>query len=282
VTYSLATPIFADVQEGSLLIDVEDVARKITARTSAIVPVHYGGRPADIARLREHAGDIPIIEDAAHACGAEYKGQRCGSLGDMACFSFHAVKNLATGDGGALVLNDPVLAERAKRLRWLGIDRATWDRTEADRSYWWQYFVDEIGLKCQMNDIAAALGLVQLKKLPAANRRRRDIARQYTQGLEDLDWLQTPPPDTADSISSWHIYCIHCQSRDHLSVYLQSKGIETGVHYRPIHLYSCYGNRPHLPVAERVFERILSLPMHPRLSDEDVEYIIDAIRSFEP
>jgi perosamine synthetase len=228
------------------------------------------------------AGDIPLIEDAAHACGTEYKGRKAGILGNLACFSFHAVKNLATGDGGALVNHDSALMERAKRLRWLGIDRGTWDRTGADRSYWWQYFVDEIGLKCHMNDIAAAIGLVQLQRLPATNARRRQIAEMYTAGLGDLPWLRTPLRDTPDSVSSWHIYCIQVEGRDDLNVYLQERGIGTGVHYKPIHLYTCYGNQPPLPQAEGAFERILSLPMHPGLTDGDIQYVIETIRSFRP
>src|SRR5690606_18533303 len=173
---------------------------------------------------REIAGGIPIIEDAAHAAGSVYKGKRCGSLSELACFSFHAVKNLAMGDGGALTTSDQALAERAKRLRWLGIDRGTWGRTAADRSYWWQYFVDEIGLKCHMNDIAAAIGLVQLRKLEAHNQRRLEIARQYTEGLRDLPWLRLPPADTDEYKSSWHIYWIQCDGpegmRDDLNVFL--------------------------------------------------------------
>jgi perosamine synthetase len=233
-------------------------------------------------RLSEVAGDIALIEDAAHACGAEYKGRKAGTLGELACFSFHAVKNLATGDGGALVTSNQSLMERAKRLRWLGIDRGTWDRTGADRSYWWQYLVDEVGLKCHMNDITAAIGLVQLRKLKETNARRSQIAEMYTTGLQDLPWLKTPPMDTPDSRSAWHIYCIQVPDRDDLNVYLQDKEIGTGVHYRPIHTYACYGNRPHLPRAEKVFERILSLPMHPGLTDDDVSYVIDMIRSFRP
>jgi perosamine synthetase len=281
VAYNLATPIFADVDPDTLAIDLDDVARRITPRTRAIVPVHYGGRPVDMDRLRQVAGDIPLIEDAAHACGAEYKGRKAGTLGDLACFSFHAVKNLAMGDGGALVTRDQALMERAKRLRWLGIDRGTWDRTGADRSYWWQYYVDEVGLKCHMNDIMAAIGLVQLRKLPDTNARRRQIAEMYTAGLHDLSWLKTPPMDTPDSQSSWHIYCIQVEARDDLNVYLQEKEIGTGVHYSPIHLYACYGNRPSLPIAESLFKRILSLPMHPGLTDDDVDRIISVIRSFD-
>jgi perosamine synthetase len=189
VAYRLAMPIFADVDPHTLSIDLEDVRRKITSRTRAIIPVHYSGRPIDLDALKEIAGGIPIIEDCAHATGARYKGRSVGSIGDIGCFSFHAVKNLAMGDGGALTLNDQQWMERCKRLRWLGIDKGTWDRTAVDKSYWWQYFVDEIGLKCHLNDIAAAIGLVQLRRLQAMNARRREIARQYTEAFSQYDFI---------------------------------------------------------------------------------------------
>jgi perosamine synthetase len=281
VAYNLATPIFADVDPVTLSIDIEDVKKKISVRTKAIIPVHYGGRPVDMDSLKEVAGDIPIIEDAAHACGGEYKGKKCGSLGDIGCFSFHAVKNLAMGDGGALTLNNKAMFERAKRLRWLGIDKGTWDRTGADRTYWWQYLVDEIGLKCHMNDIAAVLGLVQLKKLESMNTRRREIAMKYMEAFNDIDWIETPLGDTKNYKSSWHIYCIKCKKRDDLSEYLQKNGVMTGVHYKPIHTYTCYGNTPSLPVAERVFQKILSLPMYPGMSNKDVEKVIETVISFK-
>ncbi len=280
VAYNLATPIFADVDPKSLLIDFKDVERKITMRTKAIIPVHYSGRPVDMDKLREIAGDIPIVEDAAHACGATYKGKKCGSLGDLGCFSFHAVKNLATGDGGMLVLNNPKWYERAKRLRWLGIDKGTWDRNKVDKSYWWQYDVKEIGLKCHMNDITAAIGLVQLKKLDKMNARRKQIADMYSEGLRNIEEVDLPPQDDDIFQSSWHIYHIKAEDRDKLSVYLQDKGIATGVHYRPIHTYKCYGNTPVLPVAEKVFPKILTLPMYPSLSDDEIDYIIGSIANF--
>jgi perosamine synthetase len=284
VAYNLATPIFADVDEKTLDIDLEDVKRKITRRTKAIIPVHYGGRPCNMDALKEMAGGkMVIIEDAAHACGAEYMGKKCGSLGDIGCFSFHAVKNLAMGDGGALTLNDKEMYERAKRMRWLGIDKGTWDRTKADKSYWWEYLVDEIGLKCHMNDIQAAIGLVQLKKLASMNKRRREIVKMYNEGFKNIDWIETPPEDTDEYKSSWHIYCVKVNviDRNDLSAYLERNGIGTGVHYKPIHTYLCYGNRPSLPIAERVFKRILSLPMHPGLSDDDVKRIIGTIKRFQ-
>ena len=280
VAYNLAMPIFADVDPKTLGIDLDDVEKKITPRTKAIIPVHYGGRPVDMEKLKDIAGDIPIIEDAAHACGGLYKSKKCGSLGDIGCFSFHAVKNLAMGDGGALTLNNKEMAERAKRLRWLGIDKGTWDRSEIDKSYWWEYFVDEIGLKCHMNDIMAAIGLVQLEKLEEMNARRREIASMYTESFKDLDWIEMPPADESDYISSWHIYCIKVKQRDELSVYLQENEIATGVHYKPIHLYKCYGNKPVLPVAERLFQQLLSLPMYPGMTNNDVEKVTDTVRAF--
>ena len=280
VMYNRATPIFADIDERTLNIDIDDVARKITPHTKAIIPVHYGGRPVDIDKLRAVAGRIPIIEDAAHACGSEYKGHKCGSLGDLACFSFHAVKNLATGDGGAIALNDKAMSNHAKRLRWLGIDKGTWDRTDNNRAYLWDYAVDEIGYKAHMNDINAAIGLVQLRKLDQMNQRRREIARRYTEGLSDLQWVQIPTQDNPDSKSSWHIYCVQVDHRDDLNAFLGQQGIGTGVHYRPIHTYKCYGSQPPLPKAERAFNKILSLPMHPGLTDDEVDYIIDQFHDF--
>jgi perosamine synthetase len=276
VRYNMAEPIFADV-DNDLLIDLEDVARKITKRTKAIIPVHYSGRPVDMDRLKDIANGIPIVEDAAHAAGAVYNGRRCGNLGTMGAFSFHAVKNLAMGDGGAITTNDKELYERAKKLRWLGIDKSTWVRSDQNRSYWWEYSVDEIGLKCHMNDISASIGLVQLSKLDGMNAQRKEIAERYTAGLIGV---KTPMMDTDDSKSSWHIYCVRSKRRNDLSVYLKDKGIMTGVHYKPIHLYKCYGNIPTLPNAEKCFEEILSLPMHPGLTNNEIDTVIEAINSF--
>ncbi len=280
VAYNLGTPIFADCDPMTLNVDLADVARKITRRTKAIIAVHYAGRPVDMDALVDVAEDIPIVEDAAHACGAVYKGNRAGSLGDIAAFSFHAVKNLATGDGGALTFSDGAWDARARKLRWLGIDKTTWDRTALDRKYWWQYTVDEIGLKCHMNDITAAIALVQLQKLERHNARRRQIADRYFARLEGLATIKLPPPDDEDYQSAWHIFRISAQRRDDLSVYLRDQGINTGVHYTPIHTYGCYGNRPYLPVAEQLQHEILSLPMYPDLTDADVDRIAGLIREF--
>lgn len=280
VAYNLATPIFADVDPVTMNIDLADVERKVTIRTKAIIPVHYSGRPMDIDALKEVADGIPVIEDCAHATGAKYKGRPVGGLGDIGCFSFHAVKNLAMGDGGVLTMNDRAWYERAKRLRWLGIDKGTWDRTEQDKSYWWQYHVDEIGLKCHMNDIAASIGLVQLDKLPQSNARRKEIVDMYFAGLCDIAEVELPLEDDEVYQSSWHIFCIKCEARDDLSVFLRDNGVATGVHYTPIHTYKCYGNRTYLKSAESLQHRILTLPLYPSLTSDEVQYVIDKIREF--
>jgi len=263
-------------------IDPYDVERKITTRTRAVIIVHYGGRPVDFDSMRAVCKEIPIIEDAAHACGAAYKGKKCGALGDMACFSFHAVKNLPMGDGGALILRNQRFAERAKKLRWLGIDKGTWDRTDYDLKYWWEYQVEEIGLKCHMNDIQAAIGRVQLEKLDQNNRRRKQLAEMYHERLSDVSWLSLPPMDDGAFYSSWHLFWIKThKDRNRLSVYLDKNGITAGVHYKPIHLYRCFGNTSRISMAEEIFEQILSLPMHLKLSDDDVDYICEKIRGFD-
>jgi len=279
VAYNLATPIFVDVDE-NLSMDIEDLKRKITPKTKAIMVVHYSGRPADMDKIKEVAGNIPIVEDAAHAVGSKYKGSKCGSLGNLGCFSFHAVKNLTMGDGGAITTNNKEFYERAKRLRWLGIDKGTWDRTDDNKSYWWEYDVTEIGLKCHMNDISAAIGLVQLKKIDYLNSFRRQVASIYDAELKDIEQIKTPIKDTEDYKSSWHIYCIKCKDRNDLSYYLKQKGIATGVHHKPVHLYKCYNNIPSLPESEKQFKNILSLPMHTRLTMEDVNKIVSEIKSF--
>jgi len=275
-----AVPVFADVNRETLNIDIDDVQRKISSRTRAIIPVHYGGWPVKMDELLEIAGEIPVIEDCAHATGSMYRGQPAGSMGIMGCFSFHAVKNIAMGEGGAIVMNDPSMARRAIKLRWLGIDRETWSRSQLGKPYWWEYSIDEIGVKSHMDDIHAAIGLVQLEKLEQANNRRRRITRLYRAGLSDMEQLDMPPLEDSESVSSWHIFEIKADRRDDLNVYLGSRGISTGVHYKPLHLYPCYGTQPSLPVAEEVFRRILTLPLYPDLTDEEVCTVIDAVREF--
>jgi len=286
ILYSGGVPVFADIEPYTLNIDPEDVKRKITERTRAIVIVHYGGHACDMDQILTIAKEnrLKVIEDAAHACGGKFRGQMLGSLGDFGCFSFHAVKNLATGDGGMIATNDAEADNRLRKLRWMGISRNTWDRSER-KGYSWEYNVEELGFKYHMNDITAALGLVQLAKLEKNNARRRYLAERYTCLLSDIEWIEKPV-EKDYTRSAWHNYVIKVVSpvdRYPLMEHLKAHGISTGMHYIPNHLYQMY--RPYvngpLPVTESVWKRLITLPLFPDLTDEQQDMIVDIISSYK-
>lgn len=295
VRYTGATPVFVDLCERSLNLDPEDLERKVTPRSRAVVAVHYGGDPCDMAAVLDVARrrGLFVVEDAAHAMGTEVDARRtkAGSLGDVGCFSFHAVKNLATGDGGMLVTDREDVFRHARRLRWMGIDKDTWDRTEDAEEkartgirryagYHWYYEVAELGFKCHMNDITAAIGLVQLGKLDAANARRREIRSRYDLALAGLPGLETPAPQPFPSAS--HNYVVRLDRRDDLNVHLRDRRIASGVHYLPVHLQPYYRERyaADVPVTDRVWKRLLTLPMYPDLAEEDFLRVVGAVREF--
>jgi perosamine synthetase len=284
ILYNGATPVFADIQPDTLNIDPEDVERKVTAKCRAIVVVHYGGHPCDLDRIRAIAAahGLVVVEDAAHAAGAAYRGAPIGSLSPLTCFSFQPVKNLATGDGGMITLADPDWDARLRRLRWMGITKDTWTRSQGgDASrYAWEYDVDEVGFKYHTNDIMSAIALVQLERLAETNGRRRRICALYDEGLRGLDWLQLPV-ERAGVVSARHNYVVRCDSRDRLAAWLREHRVATGMHYVPNHLHAVY--RPYatpLPVAEREWTRVLTLPVYPALTDAEVHYIVDVIRRY--
>lgn len=284
VEYCGGTVVFADVNEDTLSLNLDDVERKISDNTRAIIPVHYGGHPVDLDRLKAITSgrDITIIEDAAHACGAYYKGQRIGSTSPLTCFSFHAVKNLTCGEGGAVATNDDVWAKKLREQRWMGISKDTYTRSARDRVYAWQYWVNDLGHKYHMNDMAAAMGLVQLKRLEENNRARRAVAERYTEAFADCGWIDTPTEHT-DVFSSWHIYCIQVPDRDRLVGHLKRHNIAPGVHYYPVHMHPYYAkSNAQCPIAEEVWKRIMSLPVYPDMSDAQVDRVIDAVLAFEP
>ncbi|MBI1833790.1 MAG: DegT/DnrJ/EryC1/StrS family aminotransferase [Candidatus Andersenbacteria bacterium] len=282
--YVGATPVFADVEEDTLTLDPEDVRQKITMRTRAIIPVHYGGTPADMERLMTIAteANIPVIEDAAHACGSSYQGKRIGTHGNLTCYSFHAVKNLAMGDGGMIIPRSEEEALMLKRLRWVGIDKDTWARENRnDARYDWYYEIKEVGYKYHPNDISSALGLIQLAKLEAGNAKRREIASAYRNELKKYPWvklLQLRP----DSVTSQHNFVIRVPEREPLRQFLAHRLISTGVHYMPLTKHPLF--EPYtvsLPVTDRVAEEILSLPIYPDLTKEDFTRIIQAFADFD-
>ncbi len=276
ILYEGLHPVFADVDQASGNLSVESVKQKITDRTRAVIVVHYGGYPADIDELYAlaRANDIAVIEDCAHACGATYKGRRIGSHGDFHAFSFHAVKNLPMGDGGALTIRSSDHDARLRRLRWLGIDKDTFRRTTS-RSYDWEYDVPEVGFKYHMNDVEAAIGLAQLQFLDRENARRAEIASLYREGLTGTAGVDLPP-SSDDRTSSFHLFPIRVDNRDALIEKLKSEAIGAGVHYRRNDEYPMY-ERSDLPGAELFSSRVLSLPMHMCLTDDDVHRVTHTI-----
>lgn len=285
ILYNRSEPVFCDIEPDTLNMDLKEIKKNITGKTRAIITVHYGGHPCDMDAITDLARskNIKVIEDAAHACGSEYKGRKIGTLGDIACFSFHAVKNLATGEGGMITTNDKAVYERLKKIRWLGITKGTWDREEREdyeKKYSWYYEVDEVGFKYHMNDIPAAIGIVQLKKLDSLNKKRRSVADKYNRAFKGLKWIETPV-EREYAKSATHNYVIKTDDRDRLNLYLQGKGISTGVHYIPNYHYKMYREyRADCPVAEKVWKRLLTLPLYPDLSDVDSDSIIKAIKEF--
>lgn len=287
VSYVGATPVFAEIDKHTLNISPADIERKITDKTKAIIVVHMGGHPCDMDSIHElaHSKGIKVVEDAAHACGAEYKGKRVGSVSDITCFSFHAVKNLTTGEGGAITCNSEWMNRKLRELRWVGISRDTWIRSSNEKVYAWQYFVDKVGYKYHMNDMQAAIGLVQMGKLDQLNGRRREIAERYRTELKDLEWIELPE-EQPGTRSAWHLFQIKFQEetlRDRMISHLQEHNIATGVHYYPCHLHPIYLHlKSVVPLSSEIWKRILTLPIHPNVTEEDQSRIINRIRAFNP
>lgn len=283
ILHAGARPVFADIEPDTLTLDPVDVARRIGPGTRAILVTDYGGHPADLDALMGIAADhgIPCVEDGAHATGARYRGRPVGSIATATAFSFHAVKNLAMGEGGAVTTQDEELADHIRRLRWFGIDRDTWSRT-TDSRYAWDYDVSEIGFKAHLSDVAAAIGLVQLDRLPALDSARRRLVDRYRAGLGDLEWLELPI-ERADVQRAWHLFAVRLDDRDRLIDHLAALGIASSVHYRPTHLLAAYqAFATPLPVTEAVWIRLVTLPLFADLSDADQDRVIDAVRSFRP
>ena len=285
ILYAGGIPVFVDIEPDTLNIDPELIELSITEKTKAVIVVHYGGHSCKMDRINQIAKkhNLLLIEDVAHGTGGKYKTSMLGSIGDFGCFSFHAVKNLATGDGGMLTCKNDEYANRARKLSWMGISRGTWDRVDGEE-YSWKYDVEELGFKYQMNDIAASIGLVQLSKLDEVNEIRRHLAERYSEGLGDLDWIKVPK-EKEYAKSSWHNYVIKVNDstiRNPLIDHLKNSGISTGMHYIPNHLYTMY--KPYvkqsLPIAEKLWQELITLPLFPDLSVQDQDRIISSIRDF--
>lgn len=281
-----AKPVLVDVLPDTLCMDPEAAERAVTQRTRAVIPVHYGGHPADLDAfdaLAERHG-LHLIEDAAHAVPATYRGVTIGSRSTFAAFSFYATKNLTTAEGGALT-GDPERLDEARVIGLHGMSRDAWKRF--DRAGSWRYDVVLPGFKYNMTDIQAALGIHQLRRLEAFHARRREIAALYGAAFGDRPALE-PPVERPDVSSAWHLYVLRVRpealtiDRDRFIVELKQRNIGTSVHYVPLHEMSFYATKygfsaGDFPVAHDAGERIVSLPLDPGLSTDDVDDVIAAV-----
>ncbi len=282
-----ARPVLADVSADTLNIDPERVAAAISPRTRAIIPVHYAGHPVDLDALGTlaEARRLVLVEDAAHAIPATYKGRPVGSGANPVAFSFYATKNLTTGEGGMLT-GDPDFLARARVVSLHGMSRDAWKRYDKGGS--WFYEVVLPGFKYNMTDIQAALGLWQLRKLAHHQKRRHAVVSQYDEGFADDPALERPVT-RRDVEHAWHLYVLRLRTdalridRDRFIAELAERNIGTSVHFIPIHLHPYYRDRygyapEHFPVAYENYRRMLSLPLNPRLTDQDVADVIEAVR----
>ena len=288
ILHAGATPVLADVREDDYNIDVDGIERKITPRTKALMPMHYGGQPCRMDELQALADrhKLRVIEDAAHAIGARYRGQPIGALTDAAVFSFYPIKSITTGQGGMLTTNDADLADRVRLLSLHGLSKNAWNRYSKGGSA--EYQVLAPGFNYAMTDIQAALGIHQLKRLEAFQARRTHIANQYNALFADLPELIRPPM-RGEIVHAWHLYPIRLQldrlriNRAQFIEELRERGIGTSVHFIPIHLHPYYREALSLgpgdfPVTEAIYEGLISLPIYPRMEDAGVERVAAAVR----
>jgi len=263
VIYNGGKPVFVDVKEDSLCIDTESIKKNINEKTKVVLPVHFAGFPCDIEEISDLCNNhkLELVEDAAHAVGTKFSGKKIGSHGVAVCFSFHPIKNLAMPNGGAITLNSKKAQKFKKNLnslRWCGI---------SDRKMW-TYDVKNLGWNFYMNEISAGIGIQQLKKIEWMNKIRKEIAKKYSENLV----FDTKIPFNKDCC--YHIFWILVKNRNRFMKKMLKKGIETGIHYLPIHKMSYYNSKKTLRKTERASSQIVSLPIHPNLTKEEVEWII--------
>jgi perosamine synthetase len=269
VIYNGGIPIFVDVEPDTLCIDPQLIKKSITKKTRVILPVHLGGMPCNLDEISFlcNGTNITLIEDAAHAAGSSYKNRKIGQHGMAVCFSFHPVKNLAMPTGGAITLNGKAskkFNEKLKSKRWCGISNRQGVK----------YDVKELGWNYYMNEFSAAIGIEQLKKLDRLNVKRKNVAKRYHDEIN----LETKMPFNSEC--SYHYYWILVNNRENFMVKLNENGIETGIHYLPIHKMKFYKNKIKLPVTENAGKHLVSIPTHPNLEQSDVDKIIKMVNKF--
>jgi dTDP-4-amino-4,6-dideoxygalactose transaminase len=283
-----ATPIIVDVEPDTLNIAPQSLEAAVTPRTEAVIPVHLYGHPCDMDRINEiaKAHRLLVVEDAAHAVAAEWRGQRIGSLSPATAFSFYAIKNLTTAEGGMITTDDDDYAGRMRILTLHGISRDAWKRYSTEGS--WYYEVSVPGFKYNLTDLQAALGLHQLARLEAMTQWRAELAARYQAGLCGLPEIQLPVV-RPDIRHAWHLYVIRLRlemlkiNRAEFIEHLKAEGIGTSVHFIPLHRQPYYRDRfgfqpADFPVADAAYQRLISLPLYTRMTEQDVDDVIEAVR----
>lgn len=284
ICYCGGKPVFADINSKTYNISPEDIEKKITKRTKAIIPVHFTGQPCDMEAIMDIANrhDLMIIEDAAHAMGAEYKGKKVGSISDLTIFSFHPVKHMTTCEGGMITTNNERLYKKLLSFRAYGLTKNIDELENKDEGPWY-YEVKDLGYNYRLSDVMSALGLSQLKKIDLFVERRKKIAQLYNKELSGIDGLILPFQDK-DGISSWHLYTIQIEAERRKEIYLKLKelGIGVDVHYLPVYRHPYYSRMgyqdTYCPNSEELYRQILSIPIFYDLQDNEQKYVVDTIR----
>jgi dTDP-4-amino-4,6-dideoxygalactose transaminase len=287
VCYFDAKPVLVDVERETHNIDLSAIEKAVTSGTRAIIPVHFAGQPCDMEEIMRIAEKyhLNVIEDAAHSLPASYRNMKIGTIGDITCFSFYATKTLATGEGGMVSTGDDEWAERIKILRLHGISKDAWKRYSSEGS--WYYEVIEAGYKYNMTDIQAALGLAQLRKLEQMLEMRKKIAQRYSQAFKTFAAIEIPTIKP-DRESAWHLYVIKLNpgaltiDRNRFITELKEKGVGASVHFVPLHRHPFYRdtfgyNAEDFPISEWLYERTVSLPIYPGMTDRDLDFVIESV-----
>ncbi len=281
--YNNLKPVFVDIDEETRNINPEEIRKKITSETKAIIYVDYAGHPCNIDEIKKIAkeNNLFLIEDACHALGAEYKGKMVGNFADMTILSFHPVKHITTGEGGAVLTNSDELSIKLRSLRNHGIDKSPADRDS------WVYDMKYLGENYRITDIQCALGHSQLKRIDKFNKRRQEIVNKYNGGFSKIDWIKTPKVE-GNVKSAWHLYTILLEGVDRKEFfdYMKKNNIGVNVHYIPSYKFSYYKKRfnfkeEDFPITEKVYNSIITLPLYPKMTDEQVERIVNLVKNYK-
>ncbi|EMS77652.1 DegT/DnrJ/EryC1/StrS family aminotransferase [Desulfotignum phosphitoxidans] len=289
VLYNRLTPVFVDVDPDTTVMDMDDLRSKIDPDCVAVIPVHNAGYPVPMNELMALADQhhLKVIEDCAHCAGGSYKGKKLGTWGHIGCFSFEEKKCMTTGDGGMICSDDPELIEPLRAYRWVGIDKDTWRRAESakgrqeNEALHWHYEISVLGYKYNMNDIMAAIGLAQLKKLDAMNARRRAIIGKYLDGIKDIPAISPYTKYSIEGHEAYWFFGIRCKQRDEMIIHLKNNGIATGVHFYPLPLHPLF--KPYdngCPMAKNIWKTFITLPSHVDLKDDEIAYVIENLQGF--